>query len=255
MPREAGHRQLNESNLQNEMTFRSGVKLRLHPASLVPFEFFCFRDDVMVQEMDAFLKVSSGRKALLDVGALHGAFSIPFALGASDRRVVAIDPSPIAFAHLLYNVHANELSSVIPLELALSDVAGSLDMHYEWQHLVAAGTANNANEPFLRVRKRPGDEVCLELNFRPDMIKVDVEGHEVRVLRGLCHTIAACRPVIFLEVHPSRIALGGDDAADITRQFSPLNYAACRIDGTAVPLDAISSFTKDERLILAPPTP
>jgi FkbM family methyltransferase len=251
-PRELAHRRLNEGNTQNEMTFRDGLRITLRPGSVFAFEHFCFRDDVMVDEMDTFLAASAGRQRLLDVGALHGVFSIPFAIGKPERRVLAVDASPLAFAHLLYNLHANNVRNVTPVESAISDGEGILEMHYEWQHLVSAGTAVTADENVIRVRKRSGDDLCAEHGFEPDVVKVDVEGHEVRVLRGLWRTLEQCRPLIFLEVHPARIRSGGDDAGEIVRQLAPLGYTARRIGGGPVPLDAIASFTVDERLVLEP---
>ena len=63
-----------------------------------------------------------------------------------------------------------------------------LRMHYEWEHAVAAG--NDPGEGnHLAVTKRTGDDLCAELALAPDVIKIDVEGHEVKVIKGLMETL------------------------------------------------------------------
>jgi len=81
-------------------------------------------------------------------------------------------------------------------------------MHYEWEHAVAAGTAPAGN--VINVPMKTGDILCRAENFQPDAIKIDVEGHEIKVLKGLSETIHSCSPLIFLEVHPERIPEEGD---------------------------------------------
>ena len=51
-----------------------------------------------------------------------------------------------------------------------------------------------------------------------DLIKVDVEGAELRVLRGAAHTVKALHPNIIVEVHPSRLSSQGgtvDELVDV----------------------------------------
>ncbi len=191
----------------NQIELRAGLDLRIHPDSRKPFEYFRTIDKVMVEELDRFLELSDGKNALLDVGALHGIFSLGFTANHPERRALAVEASPIAFARLLYNIHANPTCHVEVAEVALSDRKGNLLMGYEWEHAVASPVQKGRQ---LSVSALSGDDLCRKKNFAPDMIKIDVEGHEMHVLRGLKDTLTAHRPLIFLEVHPSRLNSQGE---------------------------------------------
>lgn len=241
---------LNDDAPADCMTIRPNVTLRLHPDSRMPFEHFCYRAPPMVEELDAFLAESRQATRLLDIGALHGIFSLVFAATHPQRRALAIDASPIAFARLLYNVHANGLANVEPIECAVSNAPGKLRMHYEWEHAVAAGTVQNVGT--VQVPAFTGDDICEARDFRPDVVKIDVEGHELKVLRGLAKTIDRCRPIIFLEIHPGRMAEEADSVVDVENFFEALQYSAWKVDGSTLRLRELRELTSDERIVLKP---
>ncbi len=54
-----------------------------------------------------------------------------------------------------------------------------------------------------------------------DFIKIDVEGHELEVLKGAAKTIEACRPIILIEVRTL-------NERDIELWFHSLHYRQCR---------------------------
>ena len=159
-----------------------------------------------------------------------------------------MDASPIAFARLLYNVHKNKLDDIFPVEVALSDRNGHLSMHYEWEHAVA--DTRTENQPGLLLPAMTGDELCRLHDYAPDVIKIDVEGHELKVLQGLAKTIAFCAPDIFLEIHPSRIAAGGDSLVDLADFFAARGYQAMLPQGAVMPLTDIAGLTHDQRVVL-----
>jgi len=127
-----------------------------------------------------FIAATSDRRRLLDVGALHGIFSLVFAVNDSSRQALAVDPSPAAFAKLHYNIHCNRAENVAAVECALSSESRVLEMHYEWERAVAG--RRNGEAP-LRVETARADDVVEAYSFEPDVVKVDVEGHELRSSR------------------------------------------------------------------------
>jgi FkbM family methyltransferase len=242
---------MNQHMRGDEICMRSGLTVKLHPESRIAFEAFCYTYPEMVAEMNCFMKLTEGKHNFLDVGALHGVFSIVFSTSGPAKKSVAVDASPIAFARLLYNVHKNRLSSVTPVECALSAEHGVLRMHYEWEHAVAAGTTPE-NSACVCVEKKTGDNLCAELRFDPDVIKIDVEGHEVKVLKGLRATIESKRPLIFLEVHPDRVRQEGDRLEDVETMFTDLNYRVESVVGDPLAMRMISAATADQRVVLHP---
>ncbi|MBB5030972.1 FkbM family methyltransferase [Prosthecobacter vanneervenii] len=251
-PLRKAHDLLNRDCDDSELVLRQGLQFRLHPESIEPFLAFCYLYPPMVEEMDSFLRLTAGKRRLLDVGALHGVFSLAFIGAEPDRRAVAVDASPIAFARLLYNVHHNAAGKVTPVECALSSQNGVVRMHYEWEHAVAAGGDERGTSGAISVTSRRGDELCDSLSFLPDVIKIDVEGHEVKVLRGLEPVILSTRPTIFLEIHPGRIRQEQDTLELLVSMFESWHYEALHFDGRIAGNEEICCLVTDERLVLRP---
>jgi FkbM family methyltransferase len=243
------HRRVNKPAappFDGTMIFREGIRLRIHPDCAEPFEFFRTKDPNCVAEIDTFLRLTKDKHRLLDVGALHGVFSLVFA--AQGKRAVAVEPSPLAFARLLYNIHANDFDKVAPAECALSDRSGTLSMVYEWEHAVAT-----LGEPTLTARCRPGDDLCAELGFAPDVVKIDVEGHEVKVLRGLAQTLESCSPLVFLELHPAWIERSGDRVENALEPLEELGYTPRDLAGLPISFGDLFAGRDVRRIVFEPP--
>jgi FkbM family methyltransferase len=237
------HHELNTEKESGIFYLRPHIEFKIHPSSVIAFEYFCFRSPEMVSELDAFIEISKGKTKFLDVGALHGLFTMVFHKTRKQANTISVDPSPIAFSRLLYNLHSNNLSVESAHEIALSDKAMKLKMFYEWEHLVATETSENNQ---LLVDTMRGDDLCEQCGFEPDIIKIDVEGHEWKVIQGLDLTIKKNLPVIFLELHPERIKKERDSLAVIRKYFKDLGYNAYSLKNELLDIEN----TENERIIL-----
>ncbi len=136
--------------------------------------------------------VPSGRH-ILDVGANIGNHSVYWA--RSGRHVRAFEPNHDVHLVLRQNVEMNGLTERITLhELALGEEEG-------FGRLAALlpgnlGAMAVESDPAGSVRVTPLDGLEVE---SCDLIKIDVEGHELDVLRGAVRTIGRCRPYIIAE--------------------------------------------------------
>jgi FkbM family methyltransferase len=239
----AQHEQRNSGCESDEIVVRDGLRLKIHPASRGTFDVFCYWSPEGVDELDSFIANTSDRRRLLDVGASHGIFSLVFAAGHPEREVLAVDASPLAFATLLYNIRKNGASNIVVEECALSNASGELEMHYYGEYAVAGGDGS------LRVASRTGDALCEGRSFEPDVVKIDVEGHELRVLEGLRETIARNRPLLFLELHP---ALMPTPMAEVARVLRQLGYGTAELRGRRVPVEQLAGVDEVERVLLRP---
>ena len=140
---------------------------------------------------------------ILDVGANIGNHTLMFSRYA--QRVLAFEPGHRAFGVLQQNVQANGLSHVTALNVGLSDAETTQTLYVELSGNLGESSltlANLTSDQYLEdtITLRVGDTVVQEQGVATvDFIKIDVEGHEQAVIRGLHQTIRASRPVILME--------------------------------------------------------
>lgn len=140
-----------------------------------------------------------------DVGANLGLYTTRFSdwVGPAGH-VVAFEPVPSCFQRLSERIDGS--SNVSTLNLALGDRKGQLSMRLAEDPHGATHTFLDVDRPSnetLDLPVRSGDELCREGRLpTPNVLKIDVEGFELEVLRGLDATLAnaACRAIV-LEVH------------------------------------------------------
>lgn len=239
---------------EDEICIREGIKLKIHPESRYPFEFFCWRSPEMVKEMDCFIKYAKGRKCLLDVGAHHGLFSLVFAEMNKKGKVYtfepSFDPSDILRQNMQLNLYPQREYDYGCELSGLSDKDEWVTMHKEWDHLILGD-----GEGAVVIHTMRGDKFCTELSIVPDTLKLDCEGMEVKVLKGLSETIKKHKPIIFLEVHPDRMIKNGDTMMDLIQMIIDFGYKSVinTESESDVTLDQwISYKTGEHRLILLP---
>jgi FkbM family methyltransferase len=240
-------RQLNRGAAADEIVLRPGLRLAVDRQAREPFEWFCFRAPEMVAELDAFLARSSDRCCFLDVGACYGLFSLAFTHGRPGAQAVAVEPSPLAWEVLESNLRRNSGARVTPLQVAVGAAPGTLTMRYSWHHLEALPEA--AGDPTaIEIPLRTLDLLCAELGFRPDVVKIDVEGYELAALRGARRILEENQPLLFLEIHPARIVELGGSIRELSDLLSAFGYRIFDLDGTPVTparlaaMDAVSRF-------------
>jgi FkbM family methyltransferase len=133
---------------------------------------------------------------VLDVGANTGHHAI--AIGALARQVHAFEPYPPVRAVLERNVARNKHMAIIVHPIALSSQNSRLRFCPPTTN--NAGTGSLSPTGSIEVLGRTGDKYLAEVGIAEvDMIKIDVEGHELEVLRGLKDTIRHCEPILIVE--------------------------------------------------------
>ena len=151
-----------------------------------------------LEELQVILRAFPIGGVFVDIGANIGNHTLFFALFGHASQVIPIEPNPLAYRMLLANVVMNDLAGVVDLRhlgLGLSDGAGEgFAMQERTKNLGGAKMLEGQGD----IPVRAGDEVLGDVT--PAMIKIDVEGMEMRVLAGLKATIARDKPVIFVEV-------------------------------------------------------
>ena len=137
----------------------------------------------------------------IDVGANVGLWTV--LLGVRASKVVAVEANPVTVPELRENIALNGLADVVEvLEVAAWDSGGELSL------LNPSVTQDPMAGMMRTVPPRDGlalvpcrrlDEV-LQVD-RIDLVKIDTEGADLHVLRGMAGHITRYRPVLFIEMH------------------------------------------------------
>jgi FkbM family methyltransferase len=144
-------------------------------------------------------------QTVLDIGANFGVFTKLFSqLVGPDGSVLAFEPVPQTFRTLAAGVERFHLRNVQAINKAVSDQIGTALMEVpqyvesKGENLYAAHivSAQDSRKTFA-VNRVTIDSLQLP---RVDFIKIDVEGHELEVLRGSRETLAKYHPILMVEV-------------------------------------------------------
>lgn len=143
---------------------------------------------------------------VVELGANVGYFTVQGAMASPECSYVAVEPHPESAAALKRNVLLNKLDRVTVVEAAAVDVEGAGEVelvipsrdHYgapAGAHMLS-GERHTAGEVRLSV---PSVDVA-ELIVGSQLIKLDVEGQEFRLLSHVRDYLDDATPTIFVEV-------------------------------------------------------
>lgn len=168
--------------------------------------------------------------AVVDAGANIGyVSSILSRMVGADGRVLSFEAFPPTAELLQHNVNGTGLSRVKVFSLGLSDREGTLEMHvpkYAWggenfyessfQQLSPDGSG-------MKVPVRTLDSVLREEGVEPSFVKIDVEGHELEVLKGCCWMLGEVKPSLLIEISGDPDA-EGSRAAEVFALLAGFGY-------------------------------
>lgn len=156
-------------------------------------------------ELDTLLPLVRSDSVVWDVGANIGIYSVLLAAAAPHGHVQAFEPVPETHQRLLHNIAANDVPNVTVHNVALSDRAGTARMavHPDAHGCDQIGEVEDGADA-LDVPTMTGDEFLdTSASGDPDLVKVDIEGHEPAFLDGAWGMFTRRRPVLMMEVNPA----------------------------------------------------
>lgn len=179
-------------------------------------------------------------KVVFDVGANIGWYSLHLArlLGQSGGKIYAFEPVPGTYAELAHNISLNGRGDTVRAHnIALGEADGTLEFYVPaFTGSVAASSVPLFPDDENRTVECPVTtlDTFIERNGieRLDLIKCDVEGAELFVLRGGLKTIEEHTPVIMLEMLRKWARAFGYHPNDIIALLGGLGYTCWALDGT-----------------------
>jgi FkbM family methyltransferase len=204
---------LGVSKVLDEVT--PGVVMELDDADFVQREIL-FRGGYELATLQLFDRLLAGARGFLDIGGHHGQYTLRAAraLAARNGRVFTFEPTPANAAALLRNATLSGLDNIDLCTVALSDSPGILRMVQPVATNTGGSRLATTAAPALDggtilVAVRPFEDVAALVPPEAfDLVKIDVEGYEARVLASLFSTSAPRPRQILLEYIPSGFDYG-----------------------------------------------
>jgi len=209
-----------------------GITLTLDPGDAVSRTILVNRAGQWEPEIwNAIASGLSKGAVFFDVGAHIGYDTLKASvLVGEEGRVVAFEPNPHTLLQLRSNIEASAARNVIVQPIACTDTDTTLTL-FDSTLGGNSGSSSLSREnagPVTRsysVRGRPIDDVVMELGLqRLDVLKADVEGAEVVVLRGATRSLERFHPKLILEVVPRQLANMGTSVDELEAFVRSLGY-------------------------------
>ena len=150
-----------------------------------------------VQKVFNFYK----KMVFLDIGAHIGKYSVRAGTKiGKEGKIIAIEPNKNNFELLVQNLKLNQVKNCIPLNIAAYIKDSEIQL-FIGPESVQHSIKENSGRGSKKVKARALDNVLKELKIdKLDLIKIDVEGAEYEVIKGLEKTLTNQSPKLFLEI-------------------------------------------------------
>ncbi|KDN53987.1 FkbM family methyltransferase [Flavobacterium seoulense] len=172
---------------------------------------------------DYFFQADNTRPIIIDCGANIGMSILFFKFIYPNCSIIAFEPNPKAFYLLKKNVEQNNLQNVELYNLALSDEKGQIDFFVGNNEaiLLASTIAERGGHDVFKIGS---DKLSNYLNTKVDLVKMDIEGSENKVLSDLVLTDKIENAKNYIIEYHHRINNQKSSLSDFIKLFEEATY-------------------------------
>ena len=166
----------------------------------------------------------------LDVGGNIGYYTLLESnIVGNNGKVIAIEPSPVNFKHLKKNLSIQDAKNVDAYNFAAGDVDGEVNfLVYQESNgsfTIPDGETTDLPGELIKVPAKRMDTFLDELNIEHvDFVRMDVEGYEHHIIKGMNNIIKNSKPMFQIEVHVT--LLGKEGTKKFLKEFQDYGYEA-----------------------------
>jgi len=183
------------------------LKFIIHCRQPVNSPLLCF--DIETPHFEWIRNHTVPDEIVFDVGANIGLFTVAMSTWVNRGGMVyAFEPGRKIYGDLKALVAVNKCKNVVINNMAVGSSKGSVrfnelqsnDVSREASHVIQSG---NSSEQGYEVEIIDLDSFCQEQQLKPSLIKIDVEGFELHVIKGMKKILETMSPKLVIEIHGS----------------------------------------------------
>ncbi len=173
---------------------------------------------------------------VLDIGANIGLITLDILSKFPESKIFCFEPGLIQSRLLKRTIEENDIKNVTVERYAVGDFDGQSDFYVHTgkdsakDGLVNTGRGEKAEKTTIKIKKL---DSWWKENSQPkiDLIKIDTEGAELKVLNGATELLKKESPVIYFELYEKNISAFGIKASEIISLLEGLNYEVKTLEG------------------------
>ncbi|HRP53615.1 MAG TPA: FkbM family methyltransferase [Fluviicola sp.] len=215
-----------------------GVNLQLDIHDYVShYLYFQFLDQSHLKLMSLVKKDA----VVLDIGTNYGTTILQFAQLVGEAGLCfGFEPDPINFKICQENLRLNHFKNIQVENCGLGHVAGTFELVVD----TASNRGGNrigidsVGKETHQVSVVPLDDWIKDKNLtKVDLIKIDVEGYEMNVLKGAKEMLQKFKPMLFIELDDSNLKLQGSSSKELVSFLTFLGYGIQHAENKQVILE------------------
>ncbi len=231
---------------------RDGITMKVDISDYIGhYLYFGFQDS----GMQRLFSLCAEGATVVDVGANIGWTALRMAHLAVRGRVYAFEPDPYNAEQCLENIRRNDLTNIELFSIGLGNTDTTAAMEVRTpsnrggNRIAPQGV--NANR-LVRIIRMDDFSTLRNLN-KIDLIKIDVEGYELQVLKGAREILLKYKPVLFFELDDNNLHDQADSSADLIRFLAEVGYTSLVNAETGSSLNQGTDFANCHMDVIARP--
>jgi FkbM family methyltransferase len=222
---------LQDKGYSEIISFDKGQKISLDLDDWIPFNIFL--TGIYTQEKTELLYfLSSLRKGMtvLDIGANIGYYSLLAAARiAKNGKVHSFEPVRETYSRLQQNITLNEFKNMEAHRYIIHDHIGEMDIFVADKSNTGSSSLSRSMENFSNTVQKV-QTITIDSYIKSkqissvDIVKIDVEGSELFVLKGMKNLLKRDNMKIFLEINRHNLAKQNTKPQDIAHFLQQVAY-------------------------------
>lgn len=220
---------VNGGDMECVLPIHSGdTKLICRLSDWIPWNVYLHGSYIVERSYEEFmLQIAEESSVIFDVGANIGYYTVQFS-EISDGEIYAFEPMNYQHETLQKNLELNSLTNIHPVKKIVSNTNSLARIYFSGMENTAASSLVNKTDQYEEIQCITLDDFCKDNDIEEiDLIKIDVEGYELKALKGLQNMLKSQKiSHLFIEIVEKHLNNAGTSAKEICDYLESHNYKA-----------------------------